>query len=72
MVDILFELYRGERIGDVKKSTTAKKHILPYLAAGDDKIIFLCVSKINYLIMVTISYLTVFLSAVSVMLSKSR
>ena len=72
MLDILFELYRGERIGDVKQSTSAKKHILPYLAAGDDKIILLCVSKIDFLIMVTISYLTVFLSAVSVMLSKFR
>ena len=28
MVDILFELYRGERTGNLK-------HILPYLAAGD-------------------------------------
>ena len=35
MVDILFELYRGERTRNLKKSILAKKHILPYLAAGD-------------------------------------
>ena len=35
IVDILFELYRGERTGNLKKSILAKKHILPYLAAGD-------------------------------------
>ena len=34
MVDILFELYRGERTGDLEKSILAKKHVLPYLAAG--------------------------------------
>ena len=35
LVDILFELYRGERTGDIEVSISAGKHILPYLAAGN-------------------------------------
>ena len=36
IVDILFELYRGERTGDIEVSIAAGKHILPYLAAGNN------------------------------------
>ena len=35
MIDILFELYRGERTGDLDKSIVAKKHLLPYIAGGN-------------------------------------
>ena len=34
IIDILFELYHGERTGNTSTSLRAKKHLLPYLAAG--------------------------------------